>query len=132
VALFSNSKLLRRKHGFTIVELIVVIAVIGILAAIVTVNYNSIQQGARARTVMSDLDTAAADLELDLKNTGNYPASTAAANAGRGLVASTGTTYQYSVNNSVSPKSYCLTGSNGTISYKIYSNNPTPQIGSCP
>lgn len=43
--------------GFTIIELTIVIAVIGILATIVIVSYNNIQGQARDKSVQSDLDT---------------------------------------------------------------------------
>lgn len=43
-------------RGFTIIELIVVIVVIGILATIVTVAYNGIQNSARDNAVLSDLE----------------------------------------------------------------------------
>ena len=43
-----------RKAGFTIVELLIVIVIIGILAAITIVAYNGIQQRAQAATVQSD------------------------------------------------------------------------------
>lgn len=38
---------MRRQHGFTIVELLIVIVVIGILAAITIVAYNGVQQRAK-------------------------------------------------------------------------------------
>lgn len=43
------------RRGFTIVELLIVIVVIGILAAITIVAYNGIQQRARDSTRISDL-----------------------------------------------------------------------------
>lgn len=43
------------KSGFTIVELLIVIVVIGILAAITIVAYNSIQTKARTNAVTADL-----------------------------------------------------------------------------
>ena len=43
------------KHGFTIVELIVVIGVIGILVAIGTVAYNGVTQNALNNSVISDV-----------------------------------------------------------------------------
>jgi prepilin-type N-terminal cleavage/methylation domain-containing protein len=50
----SNMK--TRNHGFTIVELLIVIVVIGILAAITIVAYNGVQ--ARAATARRDSDTS--------------------------------------------------------------------------
>lgn len=45
----------RNRQGFTIVELLIVIVVIGILAAITIVAYNGIQNKARATTVVSGI-----------------------------------------------------------------------------
>src|SRR5680860_649893 len=45
-----------RNLGFTIVELIIVISVIAILASLTIVAYNGIQQGARDKVVLSDLE----------------------------------------------------------------------------
>jgi general secretion pathway protein G len=52
------------QKGFTIVELLVVIVVIGILAAIVTVAYGGIQAKARDSRRLSDMQTIASELEL--------------------------------------------------------------------
>lgn len=46
---------MKRHSGFTIVELLIVIVVIGILAAITIVAFNGVQNRARAQTVNSDL-----------------------------------------------------------------------------
>lgn len=45
----------KSKSGFTIVELLIVIVVIGTLAAISIVAYNGIQDRARNTTVENDL-----------------------------------------------------------------------------
>lgn len=57
------------KSGFTIIELIIVIVIIGILATIVLVAYNGVQASARDKGVLSDLD-ALDGIETDygLKN----------------------------------------------------------------
>ena len=44
------------RRGFTIVELLGVVVVIGILAAVVIVGYNGVRQSALDKTVLSDAD----------------------------------------------------------------------------
>lgn len=48
-----------KKTGFTIVELLIVIVVIGILAAISTVAYGTIQERSRVSRASADLNTLA-------------------------------------------------------------------------
>jgi len=52
-----------QKNGFSIVELIIIIVVIGILATIVVVSYNGVQNNAYNTAVQSDLENAAGQLE---------------------------------------------------------------------
>jgi general secretion pathway protein G len=52
-----------RQHGFTIVELLIVIVVIGILAAIVIVAYNGVTSRASDNAVKSDLVNLAKEME---------------------------------------------------------------------
>jgi prepilin-type N-terminal cleavage/methylation domain-containing protein len=119
-----------KNSGFTIVELLIVIVVIGILAAITIVAYNGIAQRATVATLVSDLNGASKRLKLDQVTSTGYPATTSLADNGNGLKASAGTTYQYTVDNTVNPQTFCLTATNGTTSY--YSNQSgSPQPGAC-
>lgn len=120
----------KQQTGFTIVELLIVIVIIGILAAITIVAYNGIQQRARVASLMSDLTNAADQLKIDQTLNSNYPTSLAAANNGQGIPASSGTTYQYSYDNTTSPQSFCITATNGTTSYYI-DQDGSPMSGAC-
>jgi prepilin-type N-terminal cleavage/methylation domain-containing protein len=60
-------------RGFTIVELLVVIVVIGVLAAISVVSYFGISQKASVATVQSDLNNASKQLGLYSVEHGSYP-----------------------------------------------------------
>jgi general secretion pathway protein G len=64
----------RPQSGFTIVELLIVIVVIGILAAITIVAYNGIQSRARETSLRSDLTNIAKQLEMYHVD-GDYPAN---------------------------------------------------------
>lgn len=65
----------RRSGGFTIVELLIVIVVIGILAAIVIVAYNGIQDSARAQTKVNDLKTIQKLILAYYAQNGSYPST---------------------------------------------------------
>ena len=57
-----------RQTGFTIVELLIVIVVIGILAAITMVAYNNVQERARVQKVNSDLNTLVKAIQVGRLN----------------------------------------------------------------
>jgi prepilin-type N-terminal cleavage/methylation domain-containing protein len=57
------------KLAFTVVELLIVVAVIGILAALSVVAYSSVQKAARDKSVLSDIDAIdGAETDYGLKN----------------------------------------------------------------
>ncbi len=78
--------------GFTIVELVIVIAVIGILASIATVSYSGVQQKARNASRISDLKNMQDALEIYQSKNGVYPTTNG---AWRGLCSSFGSTTSY-------------------------------------
>lgn len=59
--------------GFTIVELLIVIVVIGVLAAITIVAYNGMQNRARDAQRLQDIKSIAKALEIYKAQTGSYP-----------------------------------------------------------
>lgn len=64
----------KKQTGFTIVELLIVIVVIAILAAITIVAYNGIQNRANDTSIQSDLKNIAQKLEMFKVDNGYYPA----------------------------------------------------------
>ena len=107
-------------RAFTIVELLIVIVVIAILAAITIVAYNGIQS--RARTASVQADTSNALKKIKVFQTENaseaYPTSVSScptpATGTLCLSGSGGNTIDYFVDNSASPASYCLSSSRST------------------
>jgi prepilin-type N-terminal cleavage/methylation domain-containing protein len=63
----------KRNQGFTIVELLIVIVVIGILALLVITTYSGIQAKARNSKRASDIATIQTQLEAFFQNKGYYP-----------------------------------------------------------
>jgi len=64
--------------GFTIVELLIVIVVIGILAAITIVTFNSIQSRAQNSSVQNDLSAMAKKVGVEAVDTGTFQTATTA------------------------------------------------------
>jgi len=63
----------QKRTGFTIVELLIVVVVIAILAAITIVSYNGITRNAQNSERVSDISAIQKALELHYVDNGNYP-----------------------------------------------------------
>jgi prepilin-type N-terminal cleavage/methylation domain-containing protein len=111
------------KNGFTIVELLVVIVVIGILAAISIVSYTGISQKAASATLQSDLAGISQKLKLYSVLYGSYPTaldindcpSAPTANSEYCLKPSNGN----SINYNGSTDNFSVTAANGATYYRI-------------
>lgn len=73
----NNIKNLQKERGFTIVELLIVIVVIGILAAITIVAYNGVQTRANNAAAQSAGETITKKAEAFNAIKNSYPTSTA-------------------------------------------------------
>lgn len=65
----------QKQTGFTIVELLIVIVIIAILAAVSIVAYNGIQNRANDTVVEADLSAIVKKMELARVDLGHYPQS---------------------------------------------------------
>ena len=121
----------RRPFGFTIVELLVVIVIIGILATITIVSYTGITQRATVASLQSDLTNASQQLKIYQVLYGSYP-TTMVANCPTAptadntycIKASTGNTLTYT---SITPSTFHLTNTNNNISYSS-TDNTSPAL----
>jgi prepilin-type N-terminal cleavage/methylation domain-containing protein len=122
----SSDSWLRR--GFTIVELLVVITVIGILSTVVLVSYTGWQRSIIAAQLKSDLVAAASAMESSRTFNNTYPASVPSSfNSSPDVTVSGG---------SGDGKIYCLdaiSSKDATIHYYIDqdSGNQGAQLGTC-
>ena len=120
-------KLLRKRDGFTIVELLVVIVVLAILAIIVVALYDNVATQAYDSSLKSDLKNAQDQISLEHSKKGVYPETAASL----GLQASQGNTLTYARK----PYGYCLTASNpeATSAFQVRSveGGGVIQEGSC-
>lgn len=64
---------IKRQKGFTIVELLIVIVIIGILATLVIVTFSGIQQRARDTQRQTDINAIQSQVEAYNAQTGTYP-----------------------------------------------------------
>lgn len=120
----------RSDTGFTIVELLIVIVIIAILAAIVMIAFNGVRTRAIDSKIKADLSQAGTKL-LTLANTGDtnaFPQNF----SDTGLTSSIepgGTTYYYNVN--AEGTVYCLQAINSGRTYFITNGEKNPQTGEC-
>ncbi len=106
----------KNANGFTIVELLIVIVVVGILAAISIVAYNGVQAKARTSAVHSDLSNVKKKLMMFSADSGRYPVN------GADLAAadlSIGSTSNYEMRPSYSNFYYCADVSGGEFAIGV-------------
>jgi len=123
-----NQQTFKKTKGFTIIELVVVVVVMGILSAIVTLSYSSWKQTTITAQLKSDLSNASMAME-NYRNFNNvYPSSIPDnMNPSEGVTLSGGS--------SDGGKTYCVSASseaNEDLVFHITSfNSNDPQEGAC-
>jgi prepilin-type N-terminal cleavage/methylation domain-containing protein len=117
----------QKKSGFTIVELLIVVVVIAILAAITIVAFNGIRERASISSFKSELSQAIKKIESVkvLSGTETYPSSQAAA----GLPDSRNGTLSYFY--SAADNTYCVQLIKDSLSYFSNSDSKNPVVGTC-
>jgi len=125
----------QKQTGFTIVELLIVIVVIGILAAITIVAYNGVQKRASDSRRKSDIELIAKALEMYYIDVGRYPAGSGSTTINASWSTTADASWQNLINalkpyvatlpsDPISTPSVAVTGSSG-YNYAYYANNST-------
>ena len=131
-------KLRWSQKGFTIVELLIVIVVIAILAAITIVAYNGVQQRARDSQRDQNIQTITKALELYYVDNGRYPAGGGSTNINTWWTTSSDASWQ-TLRNSLAqylggqslptdPKQGSTSAMSGGYSYDYYAFNSTGNV----
>lgn len=121
-------KSMRNKaYGFTIVELLIVIVVIGILAAISIVAYNGISNNANDSAVRSDLNNFAKKIELIRAEDGVFPSGGGFQDVAAGPTSGNGRNFPGQTF-SVSKNAYLVSNTNFVYCAEIGSSNSQPNF----
>lgn len=122
------------KSGFTIVELLIVIVVIGILASITIVSFNGISKRAIMATLSADLSSSTESILLYQfdTNDSSYPTSLSMLNDGEGVRPSGDNTFGYAYDNTTTPKTFCVTAFNAKAPPQSAAQGGTHSDEACP
>lgn len=115
----------QKQKGFTIVELLIVVVVIAILAAITIVAYTGVQNRTKESSLMNSVSQAVKKIETfkSASTTETYPTTAAQA----GIANITGVTFLSNADQA----NYCVQVVNGQLVYSATKDSPTPVKGSC-
>lgn len=114
----------KTKAGFTLIEIVIVLGIIGIIITLSVVSLNSIRQNSRDAVRISDIKQIQSALELYRANIGHYPAAITSGQA----LSSTSTTYMNIIPSNPNPTNSDICSS---TDYIYTSNSYSYTLGFC-
>ena len=129
-------KQIRKQSGFTIIELLIVIAIIGILATLVLTNFQGAQARGRDTVRRSDINSLYQKLEEYYNENNGYPDGSLSAATFPGvdegaLTDEDGATITTNINTGAAPGSITIPGNTNEYVYNGYNCAATPTGSSC-
>jgi len=125
----------RKSSGFTIVELLIVIVVIGILAAITIVAYNGVTNNAQIANAKAGVIQIAQKLSVyKAQNNDTYPAGTNTTGTISNMLGAIGVPTSSNVTAYLTDPggtNFCVTVTNGSNSYSASSTAGNAMLGTC-
>lgn len=121
-----RNRKVRKLSGFTIVELLIVIVVIGILAGVVIVGYSGVSKRAITASVESDGANAVKVIDMFRLEKDAYPTAincTATTSDQVCVTPSAGNTYSYTPSSATNPQAYRLYSTNLSTEIASYVSN---------
>ncbi len=116
--------------GFSLIELSIVFIVATVLVITAIVSFKGVTKKAAISDIQSELTKVSSLIMADKLADGSFPLTLKSANKGKGIISSLGVKYQYEVNNTTIPKTFCITATKDSTNYKV-TNGSTPTAGTC-
>lgn len=119
------------KTGFTVIELLVVVVIIGVLATVIVISYSGISQKATISSLQSDLTNASTSLKIFQAEKEYFPESISDCPnpSTNNICIRSSSDNIFSYNLAPDKKSFSLSASNSGITYFVTNNSaPAPKL----
>jgi len=114
-----------KERGFTIVELLIIVTIIGILASITILAYNGVQNRAYDTAVQADLRNVGVQLERYMVETGAYPFQTQMTSAIMDIKMSKSS---YMTNGGIYNALFCVISNGAVQKYVVYGRSKSDTV----
>lgn len=130
MTVISQIRSIRSKlSGFTMIEILVSIVIMGIITSIIAVSYSGVRKQVEISQINSDLKTAAVQLANDFSKYAKFPNTLAESGDGKGVSFGSNGVASYQYNPFYN--TYCVSITKGELAYHITSTEKVVVSGVC-